>query len=87
MKLWRKAIYARDNWTCRKCKIKGSYLIAHHFQNFAQYSKLRFANDNGITFCKDCHTKFHKKYGYKNNNKNQVEEYINEKHKKKFNEK
>ena len=32
---------------------------------------------NGITLCRDCHKKFHKIYGKKNNNKGQVEEFIN----------
>jgi len=34
MRLWREAVFARDNWTCRKCEIKGGKLHPHHIQNF-----------------------------------------------------
>ena len=81
-RLWREAVFARNNWVCQKCKIRGNcYLIAHHIQNFAQYPELRFAINNGITFCKNCHKLFHKKYGRKNNTKKQLEEFLcQEKH-------
>ena len=76
-RLWREAVFARDNWTCQKCdkalKIK---LNAHHIKNFAEYPKLRFAIDNGITFCEKCHKKFHKQFGYSNNNKKQLKEFL-----------
>ena len=75
-RLWREAVFARDNWTCQKCEIKGDKLHPHHIQNFAQYPELRFAIDNGITFCEKHHRKFHKKYGMKNNTKEQTNEYL-----------
>ena len=78
-RLWRESVFARDNYTCQKCWIKGIYLHPHHIKNFAEYPKLRFAIDNGITFCKKCHNKFHKKYGYRNNTKEQVNMFIKEK--------
>ena len=56
-RLWREAVFARDNWTCQECKIKGGKLHAHHKKSFAKYPDLRFAIDNGITFCKKCHKK------------------------------
>jgi hypothetical protein len=74
-KLWRETVFARDNWTCQRCQLKGK-LHPHHIQNFAQYSKLRFVIDNGITFCKKCHMNFHKIYGTRNNTKKQVKEFI-----------
>jgi len=74
--LWRESVFARDNWTCQRCKERGGKLVAHHIQNFAQYPELRFAIDNGITFCKNCHRKFHKIYGYKDNTKEQIEEFL-----------
>lgn len=76
-RLWREAVFARDNYTCQKCsERKGGSFNAHHIQNFAQYPELCFAIDNGITFCKDCHEKFHKIYGIKNNNKEQIKEFL-----------
>lgn len=76
-RLWRKSVFERDNFICQKCDDKkGGHLQAHHIQNFAQYPELRFAIDNGITFCKDCHTEFHKRYGIKNNNRKQLEEFL-----------
>lgn len=76
IRLWRESVFARDNWTCQKCKNKGIILRAHHIQNFSQYPELRFAIDNGITLCKKCHIEFHKKYWNKNNTKEQINEFI-----------
>ena len=76
-KSWREAVFARDNWTCQKCKKRGGVVLhPHHIQNFAQYSELRFEVSNGITFCKEDHNLFHKKYGTENNNKEQLEEFL-----------
>ncbi len=75
-RLWREAVYARDSWICQKCKAEGGRLHPHHIQNFADFPELRFAIDNGITFCKDCHWEFHSKYGYRNNTREQLEEFL-----------
>ena len=64
-RLWREAVFARDNFTCQKYGIKGGELHPHHIQNFAQYPELRFAIDNGITLSEKAHKEFHKKYGNK----------------------
>jgi len=77
-RLWREAVFARDNWTCQKTGIKGGKLHPHHIQNFAQYPELRFAIDNGITLSEKAHKEFHKKYGIKNNTKEQIKEFINQ---------
>jgi len=75
-RLWREAVFARDNWTCQKCRERGGKLHPHHIKNFAQYIDLRFAIDNGITFCKKCHKEFHKIYRVKNNTREQLEEFL-----------
>ena len=78
MRIWKKAIRERDNYTCQKCKIVNKKnLVAHHIYNFAQYPELRTSIDNGITFCVECHKKFHKRFGVKNNTKEQIGYYLN----------
>ena len=74
-KLWREAVFKRDNWTCRKCENYGGKLNAHHIYNFSEYKELRFAIDNGITLCKICHDKFHKIYSKSGNTKEQLIEF------------
>jgi 5-methylcytosine-specific restriction endonuclease McrA len=68
-KLWRKAVFERDNWTCVWCRArsgKGVVVILHadHIKSFARYPELRFAIDNGRTLCIDCH-KTTDTYGWK----------------------
>ena len=75
-RLWRESVFARDNWICQKTKIKGGKLHPHHIQNFAQFPELRLAIDNGITLSEKAHREFHKKYGIKNNTKEQIEEFL-----------
>ena len=76
-RLWREAVFARDNFTCQKTGIVGGSLEAHHIKPFAQYPKLRFAIDNGITLSEKAHREFHKKYGKNNNTKKQLLNFVN----------
>jgi len=75
-KLWKKAVYTRDNFTCQKYGIRGGRLVAHHIQNFSDFPELRFAIDNGMTLSEKAHKEFHKKYGLKNNTREQLEEFL-----------
>jgi hypothetical protein len=75
-RLWREAVFARDNWTCQKTGIRGCEIVAHHIKNFADYPELRFVIDNGITLSKEVHDEFHKIYGKKKNTKGQIDEFI-----------
>ena len=52
---WREAVFARDNFTCQFCGIRGCYLEPHHIRGFAEYPELRFVVENGITLCENCH--------------------------------
>lgn len=76
-RLWRESVFARDNYTCQKYKVKGGRLHPHHIKNFAEFPELRFIIDNGITLSDKAHIEFHKKYGYKNNTIDQLYEYLN----------
>lgn len=64
---WRKAVFERDNYTCKACSKVGGHLVAHHIVPYSTNKKLRFNVDNGITLCKTCHKEFHIDFmgGYK----------------------
>lgn len=65
-KMWREAVFARDNWTCqnKKCKKRGGKLEAHHIKPFSHHEDLIFEVENGLTLCKKCH-KETDTYGFK----------------------
>lgn len=75
-KIWRQAIFEKDDFICQKCGTRGGYLVAHHAKNFAEHPELVYAIDNGVTLCKDCHLDFHKEYGFRNNTEEQLMEYL-----------
>ena len=54
-KLWRKAVFERDNFTCIWCGKKDKTIQADHIKPFALFPELRFAIDNGRTLCDRCH--------------------------------
>jgi len=56
-KLWREAVFKRDNYTCIWCGYKGKGLNADHIKPFSLFPKLRFVIDNGRTLCRKCHEK------------------------------
>ncbi len=56
-KVWRCAVFERDNWTCQICGKRGCKLQADHIKRFSDYPELRFELSNGRTLCIDCHKK------------------------------
>lgn len=63
-KLWREAVFKRDDYTCQECGARNKkglgktvILNADHIKPFALFPELRFAIDNGATLCLDCHKK------------------------------
>lgn len=68
-KEWQKAVYVRDNWTCRKCAKRGGELTPHHITALSWIVKeceidcveaaaktpQLWDVDNGVTLCWSCH--------------------------------
>lgn len=54
-KLWRLAVFERDNFTCKKCKKIGGMLEADHIKRWSKFPQLVFDINNGQTLCIKCH--------------------------------
>ena len=57
-RLWREAVFVRDDYTCQICGVRGSVkLNADHSQPWKNHPELRFDVNNGRTLCVTCHRK------------------------------
>lgn len=61
-RLWREAVFRRDDWTCVICKARSGngvtvQLEADHIKPWAYFPRLRYKVENGRTLCKVCHSK------------------------------
>lgn len=63
-KIFRRACFERDDYTCIWCFKKGGILNMDHIKPFALFPELRMALDNVRTLCHDCHKKTDT-YGWK----------------------
>ena len=75
-KLWRKACFERDDFTCQKYGVRTGGLVVHHINNFADFPELRTSIENGITLSEKAHKEFHKKYGVMQNSREQLDEFL-----------
>ncbi len=76
---WRRQVYRRDDYVCQKCGENSKTLNAHHIENYSDKKEKRLSVENGTTFCKKCHFDFHKIYGKYDNNRDQLNEYLQDK--------
>lgn len=74
-KKWRMDVFDRDNHECQKCKTVHR-LQTHHIEEYVNHSGKAIDIQNGITLCAVCHREFHRIYGRKNNNIEQLKEFI-----------
>lgn len=56
-RLWREAVFKRDDYRCYDCGERGGKLNADHIFPFALFPRLRFEIENGRTLCEECHRK------------------------------
>lgn len=56
---WKNAVFAKDNYTCQICDIRGGNLSAHHLKEWAKYPESRYDVNNGQCLCYDCHMELH----------------------------
>lgn len=54
-KLWRQAVFRRDDWRCVWCCKRGIELNADHIRPFSTHPELRLELSNGRTLCVECH--------------------------------
>ena len=63
---FRRLVLIRDDYKCLCCgNDNEKELQVHHIRAFKDNLELATSVKNGATLCKDCHTKYHKKYGWK----------------------
>jgi len=87
---WRSDVFEKYNYTCQKSGQKIGEIESHHIKSLSkiieeyQIKTLEQALvceelwniNNGITLMRAIHQEFHKIYGQKNNNKEQLEEFL-----------
>jgi 5-methylcytosine-specific restriction endonuclease McrA len=72
---WRRAVFARDEYACRRCG-SGGRLNAHHIVGYRAAPHLRLDIPNGITLCVACHRGFHSAHGYHHRDSAQLKRFL-----------
>src|SRR5258708_13467564 len=54
-RLWREAVFKKNDYTCRICGERGGKLNADHLKRWKDHPTLRYALENGRTVCESCH--------------------------------
>ena len=54
---WRRYVFARDDYSCQICGLRGGRLNADHIIPYALRPDLALDIDNGRTLCVICHRK------------------------------
>jgi hypothetical protein len=80
--IWRKRVFERDNYMCDSCGQRGGRLAAHHLDGWHWCKEKRLDLDNGTTLCVSCHDAFHKIYTNFNNTREQFNEWLRNKERK-----
>lgn len=73
--IWRDSVYRKDGFRCICCS-SNTNIHAHHINSYHSHPELRTDVDNGVTLCKTCHYNFHKEFGFKNNDEEQLKMFV-----------
>ena len=76
--VFRRLVLIRDDYKCLCCGNDNEKdLQVHHIRSFKDNLELATSVKNGVTLCKDCHKKYHKRYGW-NGKQETFSKFINE---------
>lgn len=59
-KQWRKSVFKRDLYRCKRCPSKTDKIEAHHIRSWKDFKDFRFDINNGMTLCVSCHDDVHR---------------------------
>lgn len=72
---WCYEVHKKHKFSCKVCNTNRN-IVAHHLYSYSSHENIRLEVNNGVTLCQKHHIAFHKQFGYRNNTKEQFEEYM-----------